>query len=163
MVRQLKIQATLPAVLPHGPLQEQCEPFDPLVEMYRTAEQNYADLTKRTLAILQGLTGQDADAKSKEGQWADGPTFVWKDLNSPKANDKVKSNPVSRVWSRTASWLRVVKANSSAKTRQGCGVEAAQLRPPAERLRSTPHGRSSGLQSLEGDVQRGSALVHGVG
>ena len=58
MVRQLKTQASLPAVLPHGPVQQQSDPFDPMVEMYRTADQNYTDLTKRTLSILQGLTGQ---------------------------------------------------------------------------------------------------------
>ena len=61
MVRQLKTQASLPAVLPHGPIQQQDDPFDPLVEMYRTTEQNYTDLTKRTLSILQGLTGQVRD------------------------------------------------------------------------------------------------------
>ena len=93
MVRQLKTQASLPASLPHGPLQQQEDPFDPLVEMYRTTDQNYTDLTKRTLSILQGLIGQDAVAKGKEGQWADGPKFVWRDLSSPKANDRVKSNP----------------------------------------------------------------------
>ena len=36
MVRQLKTQASLPAVLPHGPLLKQDSPFDPLVELYRT-------------------------------------------------------------------------------------------------------------------------------
>ena len=114
MVRQLKTQASLPAVLPHGPIQQQEDHFDPLVELYHTTDQNYTDLTKRTLSILQGLTRQDAAAKGKEGQWADGPKFVWRDLSSPKANDRVKSNPVSRAWSRTSSWLRIVKANSSA-------------------------------------------------
>ena len=132
----------MPAVLPHGPIQQQDDPFDPLVEMYRTTEQNYTDLTKRTLSILQGLTGQARDPRGSEraggghppsrdprgsdnsgsnkelGQWADGPKFVWKGLSSPKANDRVKSNPVSRAWSRMASWLRVVKANSSAKLTQ---------------------------------------------
>ena len=87
MARQLKAQASLPAVLPHAPLQKQDESFDPMVQLYRTADQNYTDLTKRTLAILQGLTG------------------VWRDLSSPPATDRVKSNPVSRAWRRTASWL----------------------------------------------------------
>ena len=90
MVRQLKTQASLPAVLPHGPRQEQEVSFDPMVELYRTADQNYTDLTKRTLAILQGLTGEDAKEKGKVGEWADGPKFVWRDLSSPPATDRVK-------------------------------------------------------------------------
>ena len=113
MVRQLKTQASLPAVLPHGPLQKQDVPFDPLTELYRTADQNYSDVMERTLAILQGLTAEDAKGVSKGGVWADGPKFVWRDLSSPPANDRAKSNPVSRAWKRTASWLRIVKANSS--------------------------------------------------
>ena len=48
MVRQLKTQVSLPAILPHGPLQMQHVPFDPLVELYRSTDQNFADLSKHT-------------------------------------------------------------------------------------------------------------------
>ena len=74
MVRQLKTQVSLPAVLPHGPLQQQHDPFDPLVELYRTADQNFADLTQRTMAILQGLTGENADDIGKRASGRKGPS-----------------------------------------------------------------------------------------
>ena len=50
----------------------------------------------------------------KKGEWSDGPKFVWRNLSSPLANDRVKSNPVSRAWKRTAGWLRILRANGSA-------------------------------------------------
>ena len=58
MVRQLKTQATLPAVLPHGPLQEPATTLDPLAEYFATSDISYANLTKGTVDILQGLTGE---------------------------------------------------------------------------------------------------------
>ena len=82
-----------------------------MVELYRTADQNFADLTRQTMTILYGLAGDQADGDRKKGDWSDGPKFVWRNLSSPTANDRVKSNPVSRAWKRTAGWLRILKAS----------------------------------------------------
>ena len=117
MVRQLKAQASIPAVLPHGPLQEQTTALDPLTELYKPTNQHYAELTKRTLQILQGLSGdRGTDTNDdKRGNWTDGPKFVWRNLAAPKASDETKSSPVSRAWKRTASWLRVLRDSRSVK------------------------------------------------
>ena len=62
--------------------------------------------------MLQGLTGEGGE-NGKEREWSEGPKFVWRNLSSPIANDRVKSNPVSRAWQRTASWLRTLKASTA--------------------------------------------------
>ena len=109
IVRQLKAQVTLPAVLPHGPLREPVVPLDDLKALYRTVEQNFVDLTQRTVTILQGLTDDSGEGQDKAGQWADGPKFVWRNLSNPIATDLGRSTPVSRAWRRTVSWLRILK------------------------------------------------------
>ena len=74
MVRQLKTQVSLPAVLPHGPLQQQHDPFDPLVELYRTTDQNFADLTMQTMAILQGSPVKMLTALAKKASGRKDPS-----------------------------------------------------------------------------------------
>ena len=63
--RLLKAQVDLPAVLPHGPLQEQQVTLDPLTENFNTTTHNFADLTRQTVAILQGPTGETAQGQGQ--------------------------------------------------------------------------------------------------
>ena len=44
--------------------------------------------------------------RAKLAKWEGGPKFTWKNAAGPKATDKVRTNPVSRAWHRTVTWLR---------------------------------------------------------
>ena len=99
MVRHLKTPQAIPAVLPHGPLRQPVVEFDPLIENAKPMEQNYKLLAEVTTEILQGLTTDQGGAKKgKPMTWQGGPAFEWKNVASPKATDKARSNPVSRAW-----------------------------------------------------------------
>ena len=114
MVRHIKAPCSIPAVLPHGPLQEQLHVFDALIENARTIEQNYTTLAEQTTNILRGLMSDEAgDIRGKQPQWEEGPKFVWKNVASPTASDKARSSPVSRAWKNVTAWLRIVRDNRS--------------------------------------------------
>ena len=79
MVRHIKAPLNIPAVLPHGPMREQLEEFDSLVEIARSIERNYTSLAERTTHMLQGLQGYvPSEQTTKEAKWEDGPKFVEK-------------------------------------------------------------------------------------
>ena len=114
MVRQIKTPASIPAVLPHGPLQQQSVVPDPLVENARSIDQNYALLTELTAQILQQLQGVSPPTGKQAGKvasWDQGVKFYWKNLADPAATDLARTTPVSRAWRNTTAWLRVVLAN----------------------------------------------------
>ena len=83
MVRQVQAPLSLPAVLPHGALQE-VDGIDSLAELYKSTDDNYTGLTARTVTILRGLLGEEGVAKGdKEAKWQDGPKFVWRNVATP--------------------------------------------------------------------------------
>ena len=114
MVRHIKAPLKIPAVLPHGPMQQQAVEFDALVENANSMEQNYSTLAERTTTMLLGLMGGDSqEGASNATKWEEGPKFVWKNVANPAATDAARSTPVSRAWRNTTAWLRVVQANRS--------------------------------------------------
>ena len=70
MVRQIKAPASIPAVLPHGPLQQQSVVPDALEENARSIDQNYALLAESTTQILQQLQGISPTTEKKAGKEA---------------------------------------------------------------------------------------------
>ena len=114
MVRHIKAPASIPAVLPHGPLRQRADELDPLNELARTTEQNYVALAARTARILENLAGiTTADKTASKPEWEEGTKFTWKNVASPAATDASRSTPISRAWRNTAAWLRIVLANRS--------------------------------------------------
>ena len=82
MVRQLNAPLSIPAVLPHGPMQEQTFIFDSLVENARSLDQNYSSLAEHTTKMLQQLqdnapsNAETARQSGKVAQWEEGPRFI---------------------------------------------------------------------------------------
>ena len=68
MVRQLKASKSIPADLSFGPLQEQPDPLDLLTQNAKTADDNYAELARRTADTLHSLMGHDSDAQQDNQQ-----------------------------------------------------------------------------------------------
>ena len=110
MARQLKVALPLPASLPYGPLRERAEDMDPLVELNRSIDENFASLVAVTTDILHDLQGIEPEQRASAARWTDGPQFVWRTLAAPRASDDTKSNPVSRAWKRTATWPNTAAA-----------------------------------------------------
>ena len=79
MVRQIKAPASIPAVLPHGPLQQPPVIPDALEENAKSIDQNYALLAETTAQILQQLQGVPPATEKKAGKeakWDQGVKFV---------------------------------------------------------------------------------------
>lgn len=72
MTRQIKAPRPIPAILPHGPLQQQTVEFDALVEFASDADSNYAMLTSRSVTILFGLMGIEEAGREKLTRWEKG-------------------------------------------------------------------------------------------
>ncbi len=102
MVRVIRAPQSIPAVLPHGPMREQRQPFDMLAENRNSMDNNYATLTSRTtemLLELQGVvpdvpTAQPGSQLAKQPKWEHGPKFVWKNAADPAATDKTRTTPM---------------------------------------------------------------------
>ena len=121
MVRQIKAPASIPAVLPHGPLQEPLAEPDALEELYKSIDESYASLAEDTTQILQQLQGESPTSGAKTGKqakWDQGVKFGWKNLADPPASDLTRTTPVSRAWRNTTAWLRVALANRSEHLRR---------------------------------------------
>ena len=86
MVRQLKATKSFPAVMPHGPVQEQPEPPDLLAMNVMAPDDTYADLTRRTTDILRSLAGDDGDPRQegKQKNWTEGPPLCGETLPTPR-------------------------------------------------------------------------------
>ena len=153
MVRQIKTPASIPAVLLHGPLQQQSVVPDPLVENARSIDQNYALLTELTTKILQQLQGVSPPTGKQAGKvasWDQGVKFYWKNLADPAATDLARTTPVPRAWRNTTAWLRVVLANRTEHLTKAAIVEAPALRPPLEDRRPEDATRGGGVCRVEG-------------
>jgi len=114
MVGQIRAPASIPAVLPHGPMQEPPAEPDDMIELGKTVDESYASFARDTVQMLQQLQGvvPPTGAKAgKDAKWAPGVSFRWKNLADPPASDLTRTTPVSRAWRNTAAWLRVVLAN----------------------------------------------------
>ena len=68
MVRQIKAPPSIPAVLPHGPMQEPPAEPDDLEELYKSIDQSYASLANDTAQILQQLQGVAPPTGAKAGK-----------------------------------------------------------------------------------------------
>ena len=114
MVRYIKAPASIPAVLPHGPMQQPPEPTDDLKTLYESIDEEFAQLaadTTRVLQQLQGTLTPDARKPTSATAWGEGVKFGWKNVADPAASDLARSTPLSRAWRNTAAWLRVVRDN----------------------------------------------------
>ena len=111
MIRQIKAPHPIPAILPHGPMQQQPVQPDAVKDWYGDPASTYAELTKQSVEVLLDLMGAEDATKAKLAKWEGGPQFTWKNAAGPKATDKVRTNPVSRAWHRTVSWLRDLTNN----------------------------------------------------
>ena len=117
MVRMLQAPTSLPAILPHGPMEEETVMLDPVEQSGKPIDERYAELANRTTAKLGKLIGKDLDGSRSSNEWADVPKFVWRNAADPKATDEARSSPVSRAWKRSLSWLRKVQAASTSTAR----------------------------------------------
>ena len=111
LVRHIKAPLSIPAILPHGPLQQLPPQPDAVTE---TLNDLGHDLTQQTAITLLHRMGIDNDKQAKHTGWNDGPRFVRRDAASPKATDKARTTPVSRAWRRATTWLRELDASRSA-------------------------------------------------
>ena len=65
IIRQIKTPHPIPAILPHGPLQQLSVQPDALAEWYNDTDSNYAKLTVQSVAILFDLMGVEGAARAK--------------------------------------------------------------------------------------------------
>ena len=116
MIRQIKAPHPIPAILPHVSLQFLPEQPEAVAELYANTDDNYALLTQQTTAVLLDLMGVEEGTGAKLAACNGGPRLVWKNAASPKASDRARTNPVSRAWDKTVTWLRDLAANRNLTT-----------------------------------------------
>ena len=88
MVTMLQAPTSLPAILPHGPMEEEAATLDPVEQSGKPIDERYAELANRTTAKLGKLIGKDLDGTRSSNEWADGPKFVWRNVADPKATTR---------------------------------------------------------------------------